>query len=148
MLDDVLSAVREASASGGDGQDPVPAEDADEAAGRLVLKALERFSVRVKTVIGQHWQGERPVSPAPGPTGHSGTMTAEPRTQRLLLTQVLAHRDHLPVHHQHRPPVRELAPQSHPDRAPGNRLDLEPGCCLRRPPENDVNAVHGPLGRF
>ena len=43
VLGDVLSAVREATAPGtGDGQDPVPAADAGEAAGRLVLKTLER----------------------------------------------------------------------------------------------------------
>ena len=45
VLGDVLSAVREATApavDGGDGQDSVPAADAEGAAGRLVLKTLER----------------------------------------------------------------------------------------------------------
>jgi hypothetical protein len=42
VLGDVLSAVREATAGGGDGQDPAAGEDAGEAAGRLVLKTLER----------------------------------------------------------------------------------------------------------
>lgn len=42
VLGDVLSAVREATAPGGGGQAPVPAGDAEEAAGRLVLKTLER----------------------------------------------------------------------------------------------------------
>jgi hypothetical protein len=43
VLGDVLSAVREATAGGIDGQDPAAGEeDAEEAAGRLVLKTLER----------------------------------------------------------------------------------------------------------
>jgi hypothetical protein len=40
VLGDVLSAVREATAGGG--QDPAAGQDAEEAAGRLVLKTLER----------------------------------------------------------------------------------------------------------
>ena len=43
VLGDVLSAVREATVpSGGDGRDLVPAADTEGAAGRLVLKTLER----------------------------------------------------------------------------------------------------------
>jgi hypothetical protein len=43
VLGDVLSAVREATAGGIDGQDPAAGEeDAEEAVGRLVLKTLER----------------------------------------------------------------------------------------------------------
>ncbi|MGH3407482.1 MAG: hypothetical protein ACRDRJ_34030 [Streptosporangiaceae bacterium] len=42
VLGDVLSAVREAAAGGGDGQGPAAGEDAEQAAGRLVLKTLER----------------------------------------------------------------------------------------------------------
>ena len=42
VFGDVLSAVREATAGGGDGQAQAGGEDAEEAAGRLVLKTLER----------------------------------------------------------------------------------------------------------
>ena len=42
VLGDVLSAVREATVLSGGGQDLVPAADTEGAAGRLVLKTLER----------------------------------------------------------------------------------------------------------
>jgi hypothetical protein len=42
VLGDVLSAVREATASDSSGQGPADGEDAEEAAGRLVLKTLDR----------------------------------------------------------------------------------------------------------